>query len=500
MRLALRVLLIGLLATPAFAARVVVINTDTGTTGFNDATPATPVGGNSGTTRGQQRLIAVQTALENWGKALQSDVDIVVDAAWQASTCNPTSATLAFASTWEWKFNFEGAPQQDVLYPVALANKLAKKDLSPSTPDIRIRFNPTVDNATCLGTTNWYYGLDGESGTDIDLIATAMHELAHGLGFIGNVDASTGRFFASLGTGGGLPSIFDRHILDNSNGLHWDQMDASQRTISATNDQRVVWDGKSTDTAAAGYLSATPVLSVTSPSDIAKRYAVGKTTGWGGTITVAGITGSLEAAMDVAEPPGFDENGEPLNAGTTTDGCTAFSNAADIRGKFALIDRGRCKFVLKAQNAVAAGAIGVVIANNLESAMPQMGGDSPQLSIPVVSITRADGAAIRAALSSGVSLTLFADAQNRAGSDSAGHVKLYMPTELTPGSSMYHFDVSAEPNLMMEPNINPGIPHTGDLTVNQLADIGWANTDSTPTQPQPDPSPSGRRTLKRGRR
>ena len=39
----------------AAAARITIVNANQAGIGFNDATPATPVGGNSGTTVGQQR-------------------------------------------------------------------------------------------------------------------------------------------------------------------------------------------------------------------------------------------------------------------------------------------------------------------------------------------------------------------------------------------------------------------------------------------------------------
>ena len=52
-------------AAPAAAtARIIIINGDDLGEGFNDPTPAAPVGGNPGTTKGQQRLIAFQYAAE----------------------------------------------------------------------------------------------------------------------------------------------------------------------------------------------------------------------------------------------------------------------------------------------------------------------------------------------------------------------------------------------------------------------------------------------------
>ena len=43
----------------------------------------------------------------------------------------------------------------------------------------------------------------------------------------------------------------------------------------------------------------------------------------------------------------------------------ALTNAAAIAGKIALVDRGICGFTIKVKNAQNAGAIGVVVANNV---------------------------------------------------------------------------------------------------------------------------------------
>ena len=49
---------------------------------------------------------------------------------------------------------------------------------------------------------------------------------------------------------------------------------------------------------------------------------------------------------------------------TTTDGCSAFTNAAAVAGKWAYVDRGTCAFADKVANAKTAGATGIVIGNN----------------------------------------------------------------------------------------------------------------------------------------
>lgn len=81
---------------------------------------------------------------------------------------------------------------------------------------------------------------------------------------------------------------------------------------------------------------------------------------------------------------------------TTNDGCTI--PAGSLTGKIALIRRGACGFYNKAINAQNAGAIGVVLYNNVSGALnPTVAPNPPGLppvNIPVAAITAADGADI----------------------------------------------------------------------------------------------------------
>jgi hypothetical protein len=75
----------------------VIINNNAPGQGFNDPTPAAPVGGNTGTTLGAQRLIAFQYAADFWGARLSSSVTIQVGATFTPLTCSSTSAVLGSA-------------------------------------------------------------------------------------------------------------------------------------------------------------------------------------------------------------------------------------------------------------------------------------------------------------------------------------------------------------------------------------------------------------------
>ena len=65
-----------------------------------------------------------------------------------------------------------------------------------------------------------------------------------------------------------------------------------------------------------------------------------------------------------------------------------------------------------------------------------------------------------------------------AGADRSGRVLMYTPNPYQGGSSVSHFDTSAFPNLLMEPNINGDLTHNvmppWDLTLPLLKDIGWS--------------------------
>jgi hypothetical protein len=76
----------------------------------------------------------------------------------------------------------------------------------------------------------------------------------------------------------------------------------------------------------------------------------------------------------------------------------------DVRGKVVLVDRGICTFVSKAQRAAAAGAIAVIIMDNVYDTVPPSMGGTGSVAIPVVSVTQAVGASLQANLGAQVSL------------------------------------------------------------------------------------------------
>jgi len=436
----------------AAAATIVIVNTDGPNEGFNSNTAAAPVGGNPGTTLGQQRLNVFVQAASIWGSILPSDVTIRIQSAFDDLACSATSAVLGSAGAINVARDFPDAPFPGTWYHIALANKIAGSDLIPAGNDINARFNSALNgNPACLGGRNWYYGFDGNEGTDIELLPVVLHEMAHGLGFSTFINSSTGQLFNLF------PDIYSRFMLDTTLGLHWNEMTQAQRQASAINTLALVWDGPAVTTVSSLFLGGRPRIVVNAPAPIAGNYVVG-TADFGPLLSDPGVTGDVVLAAD--------------NTGVSSDACEAIQN--DVSGKIALIDRGTCSFASKAVRAQAAGAIGVILVDNVAgSTPPPMGGTDPSVTIPVASLTLANGNTLKAELGNGLNATLGADPSLLAGADAERRVFLYAPNPVQPGSSISHFDVSALPDVLMEPALSAGLSTNVDLTRYLFEDIGW---------------------------
>jgi hypothetical protein len=447
------------------AATITIVNGDAANVGFNDPTVVAPVGGNTGTTLGQQRINAFQAAADKWGATLTSGVTIRIAARWTALTCTATSAVLGSAGATEVFRDFPGALVAGHWYGKAETGKLFGADADPATADISANFNVNLGNAGCLTGVFFYLGLDNNHGGNVDLVTVLTHEFAHGLGFQTFTNGSTGAQLA------GFPSIWDDFLLDTSTGLTWTSMTNAQRAASALNEGHLVWNGANVATNVPIVLQkGAPALTATSPASVAGSYLVG-TAAFGPALSSPGVTAEVMPVVDTAP---------------TGPGCLPLSalNAAAVNGKIAIIDRGVCGFVVKVKNAQNAGAVGVLIADNVAGTPPAgLGGTDATITIPSVRITLADGNALKAALATrsrshsgmfanlGVNLALFA------GADAAARAWMYAPNPFQGGSSVSHFDISAFPNQLMEPAINADLTHEVtppfDLTFMLLKDIGW---------------------------
>ncbi len=132
-------------------------------------------------------------------------------------------------------------------------------------------------------------------------------------------------------------------------------------------------------------------LRINSPASIAGEFEYVITTAFGADLT-ADITGDFVLADD--------------SIGTTDDACTALANGAAMDGNIAILRRGDCNFDDKIKNAQNAGAIAVIVINNVSTDPISMGGDDTSVTIPSAMVSLADGNAIVAELANGVNGTL----------------------------------------------------------------------------------------------
>lgn len=450
------------MASYATAADIKIDNQDAGTSqGLDDPTPATPVGGNPGVTRGEQAQIVFKFAADIWGAVLQSGVPITVSASFAKLSCDANSGVLGSAGTTSIYSFAAPAPAgalANTWYHSALFDSLAGQDAGNGAADIRARFNGALGSTGCLEGSKWYFGLDGKQPAgSIDFLNVVLHEMAHGLGFSGFGNLTTGLPLAG-NDGAGRQDIYTTFVYDDTQHLSWYGMTPTQRIASALNDGNLVFTGANVKAQAPLALGKVTTLHISAPSGAAGDYAFSQS---GSPIpaTPANFSGTIVLAM----------------TGTNNQGCAAFDNAAAVSGHLVLIDRGTCTFDIKATNAIAAGASGVIIANN------QSGTIVPGItvSIPAISVTQADGNTLKAnlvGLSGGLVL-----GSSLAGADTAGNVKLYAPTTLAQGSSFSHYDTRLTPNAIMEYAISSDLQGQMDLDLTPalFQDEGWKLNEGT---------------------
>lgn len=468
-------------------AVITIVSRDAAGTGFDDRTPVAPVGGNPGTTLGQQRMNVYRYVADIWQQNLKSNVEIKVSAGWEALQCDANSAVLGSASAYNVWHDFPGG-KPGTWYPQALANKLAGVNLSAGTPDdgsgygnfdIKTQFNVNLGNADCFAGGGFYLGLDGKPGAkQTNFVETLLHELGHGLGFsLGTTSSATGLRINADYTAyveDGLPSIWEGFMYDNTARKTWLNMVSSERAASAINPLQLAWMGPNV-AAGQGMLKATPVIRTTAPVAGGNRLVDYIISAFGPQTVTPGLFGTLAVIA--------------TQSGELGPGCSVFNaaNTAAVRNKVAVISRGGCPFAQKVKNAQNGGAVGVLLVNNVPGAIAPGGADAT-ITIPSAGITTADGDALKAAVMASVpygsrstpgsvTASWSADSSRIAGADAQGRPLLYTPNPRIAGSSVSHWDVTAFPNLLMEPNINADLGTSlvapNDLTLPLLQDLGW---------------------------
>ncbi|KAA1416998.1 hypothetical protein F0U44_17610 [Nocardioides humilatus] len=124
-------------------------------------------------------------------------------------------------------------------------------------------------------------------------------------------------------------------------------------------------------------------MQITAPAGVAGPCTAAPAS-FGPVITQSGVDGTAIVGND-----------DDSDGGTTTDGCSPFDNADIISGQWVYVDRGLCSFAQKTQNAVDAGALGIVVGDHTAGRPPiSMSGSAE---IYGVMVTVEDGAKFKSA-------------------------------------------------------------------------------------------------------
>ena len=131
-----------------------------------------------------------------WSQYVHSNIPIVIHVSWQQLS----PSIHAFARPTLVKQNVSGLPFTDISFPISLAEKLTNTNFNFNNIDIELVVNSSL---------SWNFDYSNfPIENKHDLTSILLHELAHGLGFIGNISMKGSEMFID-----NYPLIYDTFIV-----------------------------------------------------------------------------------------------------------------------------------------------------------------------------------------------------------------------------------------------------------------------------------------------
>ncbi len=208
---------------------------------------------------------------------------------------------------------------------------------------------------------------------------------------------------------------------------------------------------------------------VTNPANLKGQYPFGRSseTGWGHNLDTVVAQGTLVVGRDSTAADSL--------------GCNALVNAAACAGKIVVIYRGACEFGVKALNAQNAGAIGVVVINNVAGApiILGAGANGANVTIPTLMVSQETGALLRGAIDAGTCTAIIGNKRGLFANDlgMSGQEVVVAPNYATPLSQVangggYNVPVGVSVTNYGTANrtavlINANITFNGNVVYNQ---------------------------------
>ncbi len=208
--------------------------------------------------------------------------------------------------------------------------------------------------------------------TNLFYMNNMMHDIWYRYGF----DEASGNFQQNNYNNGGLAGDYVRAETQDGSGINNANF-ATPPDGLRPRMQMYIWPFSSNT----GHF-----LTINSPSNLAGTY-MASSAAFGPELPAIPITADLVVLEDAVSP--------------TSDGCDSIVNAAQLNGKIVLIDQGTCSFAEKVLAAQNAGAVAVVIVNNLGFLFVMGGTPSSPITIPSIMILPSSANPIKTELLSG---------------------------------------------------------------------------------------------------
>ena len=210
--------------------------------------------------------------------------------------------------------------------------------------------------------------------TNLFYMCNTVHDVLYAYGF----DEAAGNFqFNNYGNGGAGSDEVEAEGLDGSglnNANFFTPSDGQNPAM-----QMYLWNGG----------GPSEYLFINDPSIIAGGYST----------TDANFGPPIPTEPLTADVVLYDDGVNPIN-----DACEDPINGAALNGKIAIIDRGDCLFVEKVIKAQDAGAVAVIIVNNVSGSPITMGGGDENITIPSVMVSMIDGAGMKSQILNGTTV------------------------------------------------------------------------------------------------
>jgi hypothetical protein len=440
-----------------------VVYLDDPGTGFLDPAPAAPLPGNPATTLGEQRQAVLQAALDIWAMRIDSVVSLRVGAFFEDLDC-----FAGMGGPFRWAEGIATMPLADAPYPAPLIAARTGQRVSGQSPELLVRFNANLERPCyqAIVPDGFWYGLDRyqpSPTTFLPFLEIALHEIGHGLGFVGIVgdDGTVPTGFSGL-------DIFSRQFYSASQQQPFTALSAQQRAASLALPGDLLWDG------AAVKQRLDEVLG---PPREVRAIVGGQARSWPASShefvpirPAPGLDARLHAARNNVLAPSTD-----AVARSPRDACEALLDAPLPPGSALLAEVGGCDYDTKWRHAYLAGAEALLVMDSREPDDPRSAARigvalNARQPLPLWTLGPSAGAALwpLAADNTAVELGFVADVAPNGTRDGR------MPM-LDPG----HFGRSTDQRLVMSTR-SWGAGRFGftDLTADALYDIGWSRPDA----------------------